>query len=473
MVFSSQIFLFFFLPLTLLAYFICPAKYRRYLLVPVSLLFFGWTGLKAMAIFVLFGIANFLFGLWLEKAKATQSEKTSRWVLFIVIAANLLFLFGFKYLGMITSTVNTVVEGFKAPGLPVLLGASFFVFGSISYLYDIDSGKIASERNLISFMLYLTFFPKLLQGPITRYAEFKSGISPKVSLEEVSNGVFRFVVGLAKKVIIADQLGVMVDGVFANPATSNLASIAWVGAIGYAMQILFDFAGYTDMAIGLAGILGYKLPENFNFPYAAKNITDFWRRWHMTLGAWFREYVYYPLEFKRRKQKTLRSESNSLIVFLLTGLWHGASWQFVVWGLWHGLFVALEAYLKTKKVKTKAPLAIRYLTTMLIVLVGWVLFRSPSFSYAFQYLGVMFGLVKPEITGVTLGWYLDNKIIFLLILSISLSVPWKQFLPKLYDRIEALNWMSIMRVSYFVLLLLFSLMMVMSSTYSAFIYFKF
>lgn len=193
----------------------------------------------------------------------------------------------------------------------------------------------------------------------------------------------------------------------------------------------------------------------------------------MTLGAWFREYVYYPLEFKRRKQKTLRSESNSLIVFLLTGLWHGASWQFVVWGLWHGLFVALEAYLKTKKVKTKAPLAIRYLTTMLIVLVGWVLFRSPSFSYAFQYLGVMFGLVKPEITGVTLGWYLDNKIIFLLILSISLSVPWKQFLPKLYDRIEALNWMSIMRVSYFVLLLLFSLMMVMSSTYSAFIYFKF
>jgi len=474
MVFSSQIFLFIFLPLCLLGAYLVRPDFRKYFLIFASLAFFTWTSKEALAIFIVFVLVNYGFGLLLGKTRGTDTlgKKISIW---LVVLTNVAFLLAFKYLPFISSSL-TGITGMELPkiDLPVLLGVSFFVFSAISYQYDIYYNKIAPQKNLADFVLYMSFFPKLLQGPITRAGDFARQLAAtKLDLDKLSRGVYRFTIGLAKKVIIADQLGATVDLIFANPANANGVSIAWLGAFGYAMQILFDFSGYTDMAIGLGQMLGIDLPENFNFPYLALNISDFWRRWHITLSSWFRDYVFYPLEFKRRKQKIFRTESNTLIVFFLTGFWHGAGWQFIVWGLWHGLFSSLEAFLRAKKVKTKAPAAVRYLVTMLIVLIGWVLFRSPDLKYGLQYLGVMFGLVKPLETGLTLGWYLDGKVAFILLLAVLACIPWKQWLPKYFEKLSGSRLNDPLRLIVFLILLGFSIMMVMSSTYSSFIYFKF
>ena len=474
MVFSSQIFLFVFLPLCLLGAYLSPPKFRKYFLILASLGFFSWTGKLPLAIFIAFILLNYGFGLLLGKTREAGSfgKKISIW---IVILSNVIFLLAFRYQPFITSFLTGAV-GLELPkfDLPVLLGVSFFVFSAISYQYDIYYHKIAPQKNFVDFLLYMSFFPKLLQGPITRAGDFLAQITEsKLNVDQLSRGIYRFTVGLAKKVIIADQLGVMVDQIFAIPANANGVSVAWLGAFSYAMQIFFDFSGYTDMAIGLGQMLGFNLPENFNFPYSALSISDFWHRWHITLNSWFRDYVFYPLEFKRRKQKVFRTESNTLVVFFLTGFWHGAGWQFMVWGLWHGLFASLEAFLRNKKVKVKAPALIRYLATMLIVLVGWVLFRSPDLKYGLQYLGVMFGLVKPIDTGLMLSWYLSGKIAFILLLAILACVPWKHLLPKFSEKISGSALNDPVRLIVFTVLLGFSLMLVISSTYSSFIYFKF
>ncbi len=474
MVFSSQIFLFVFLPLCIIGAYLVRVDFRKYFLILASLAFFAWTGKKLLAIFLVFAISNYAMGLLQGKLRDNKgsAKKIANW---FVILANVAFLLVFKYLPFFTNILSGVTKiAIPRIDLPVLLGVSFFVFSAISYQYDIYFKKIAPQKNVADFLLYMSFFPKLLQGPITRAADFAAQPSKnKLDLDSLSKGVYRFTVGLAKKVIIADQLGAMVDQIFGNPANANGASIAWLGAFGYAMQIFFDFSGYTDMAIGVGQMLGFNLPENFNFPYIALNISDFWRRWHITLSSWFRDYVFYPLEFKRRKQKVFRTESNTLIVFFLTGFWHGVGWQFIVWGLWHGLFSSLEAFLRTKKVKVKSPIVVRYLVTMMIVLVGWVLFRSPGIKYALQYLGVMFGFVKPIETGMSLGWYLNGKIAFILMLAVLACIPWKQLLPKPFEKLATSRFNDPVRLIAFLILLGFSIMMVMSSTYSSFIYFKF
>ncbi len=427
-----------------------------------------------MAIFAIFVVVNYGFGLLLGRTRSKESltKKISVW---FVILTNAMFLLVFKYNSFITSSLTSLIGAeFPKPDLPIMLGISFFVFSAISYQYDIYYNKIAPQKNFTDFLLYMSFFPKLLQGPITRAGDFLAvPTTTWLDLDKLSRGVYRFTIGLAKKVVIADQLGLLVDQIFSNPANANGVSIAWLGAIGYAMQIFFDFSGYTDMAIGLGQMFGFDLPENFNFPYLALNISDFWHRWHITLSSWFRDYVFYPLEFKRRKQKIFRTESNTMIVFFLTGLWHGAGLQFIVWGLWHGLFVSLEAFLRNKKVKTKAPALIRYLVTMLIVLVGWVLFRSPGLRYGMQFLGVMFGLVKPIGTGLTLSRFINEKVVFILLLAMLANFPWKKWLPQFFNRLLGSKFYDPIRVLIFFILLGISIMIVISSTYSSFIYFKF
>jgi len=474
MVFSSQIFLFVFLPLCILGTYLVRPDFRKYFLILASLAFFAWTGKKLLAIFLVFVMMNYAMGLLQGKLRDNKGpgKKIANW---LVIISNAAFLLAFKYLPFFTNILSGITGSeIQKVELPVLLGVSFFVFSAISYQYDIYYNKIAPQKNIADFLLYMSFFPKLLQGPITRAGDFAAQLAKnKLDLDSLSGGVYRFTVGLAKKVIIADQLGAMVDQIFANPANANGVSIAWLGAFGYAMQIFFDFSGYTDMAIGLGQMLGFTLPENFNFPYLALNISDFWRRWHITLSSWFRDYVFYPLEFKRRKQKVFRTESNTLIVFFLTGFWHGAGWQFIAWGMWHGLFSSLEAFLRAKKVKAKAPAIVRYLVTILIVLVGWVLFRSPGLKYGLHYLGVMFGLVKPLETGLMLNWYLNGKIAFVLALAVLACIPWKQLLPQPFEKLAKSKLHDPVSLVAFLILLGFSIMMVMSSTYSSFIYFKF
>ena len=474
MVFSSQIFLFVFLPLCILGAYLVRPDFRKYFLILASLAFFAWTGKKLLAIFLVFVVVNYAMGLLQGKLGGNKrpGKKIANW---FVILSNVAFLLAFKYLPFFTNILSGITgTELHMIELPVLLGVSFFVFSAISYQYDVYYSKIAPQKNIADFLLYMSFFPKLLQGPLTRAGDFSAQlVNNKLDLDSLSKGVYRFTVGLAKKVIIADQLGAMVDQIFANPANANGVSVAWLGAFGYAMQIFFDFSGYTDMAIGLGQMLGFDLPENFNFPYLALNISDFWRRWHITLSTWFRDYVFYPLEFKRRKQKVFRTESNTLIVFFLTGFWHGAGWQFIAWGMWHGLFSSLEAFLRAKKVKAKAPAVVRYLVTMLIVLVGWVLFRSPGLKYGLQYLGVMFGLVKPLETGLMLNWYLNGKIAFVLALAVLACIPWKQLLPQPFEKLAKSKLHDPVSLVAFLILLGFSIMMVMSSTYSSFIYFKF
>ena len=350
MVFSSQIFLFVYLPLCILGAYLVRPDFRKYFLILASLAFFAWTGKTPLAIFLVFVLVNYAMGLLQGRLRESKGlgKKIANW---FVILSNVAFLLAFKYLPFFTNLLAGITgTELQKIELPVLLGVSFFVFSAISYQYDIYFNKIAPQKNIADFLLYMSFFPKLLQGPITRAGDFVAQFAKnKLDLDSLSRGVYRFTVGLAKKVIIADQLGAMVDQIFANAANANGVSIAWLGAFGYAMQIFFDFSGYTDMAIGLGQMLGFDLPENFNFPYLALNISDFWRRWHITLSSWFRDYVFYPLEFKRRKQKVFRTESNTLIVFFLTGFWHGAGWQFIAWGLWLGCFPAWKSSCAPKK----------------------------------------------------------------------------------------------------------------------------
>ncbi len=287
MVFSSQIFLFVFLPLCILGAYLVRPDFRKYFLILASLAFFAWTGKKLLAIFLVFALVNYGMGLLQGKLRENKEpgKKIANW---LVIFSNVAFLLAFKYLPFFTNILSGITgsEIYKID-LPVLLGVSFFVFSAISYQYDIYYNKIAPQKNVADFLLFMSFFPKLLQGPITRAGDFAAQLSKnKLDLDSLSKGVYRFTVGLAKKVIIADQLGAMVDQIFANAANANGISVAWLGAFGYAMQIFFDFSGYTDMAIGLGQMLGFDLPENFNFPYIALNISDFWRRWHITLSTW-------------------------------------------------------------------------------------------------------------------------------------------------------------------------------------------
>jgi alginate O-acetyltransferase complex protein AlgI len=474
MVFSSQIFLFIFLPFALLGYYLVRKDFRNYYLLLISLAFFAWTGKKFLLILLVFILINYLFGLLLSYMKR-YGIWTNRAVLFVGLAANLSLLVYFKYLNFFTITINNLTgKDLPLKEIPLLLGISFFTFSAISYLLDIYFERIIPAKNPLDFALYMSFFPKLIQGPISRFGDIIPQIKDRNSSSaKFADGAYRFVAGLAKKMIVADQLGVIVDQIFTNPANQNSTAIAWLGAISYAMQIYFDFSGYTDMAIGLGKMFGFDLAENFNYPYISKSISEFWRRWHITLGSWFRDYVFYPLEYNRRKTTTLRQETNVLMVFLLTGLWHGAAWNFVIWGLWHGLFISLEYFLKSRKIKLKLPVFIKYLATMLILTLGWVLFRSKDLSYAMQYLGVMFGFLRPLGSGITLAWYLTPKIGTILVLAGLACVPWKQVFPRFTEKVAGSKTELIFRDAGFVILLIISIILVMTSTYNAFIYFKF
>ena len=474
MVFSSEVFLFIFLPFSLLGYYIIRKDFRNIVLLIVSLAFYAWGGSRSILVLLASILFNYLFGLLITIVEK-NGNLLKRIIFILSIAANILLLGYYKYFNFFTRSVSHV-SGLDLPLREIILplGISFFTFSGLSYLIDLYLGRTKVQKNPLDFALYMSFFPKLIQGPISRYGDFIPQIENRVfNSEKFTDGIFRFVGGLAKKMIIADQLGVIVDQIFANPANQNSIAMAWLGAIGYAMQIYFDFSGYTDMAIGLGKMFGFDLAENFNYPYISMSISDFWRRWHITLSSWFRDYVFYPLEFKRRRTKTFRQESNTLIVFFLTGLWHGAAWHYVIWGLWHGLFISIETFLRNRKIKLKIPAFFQILLTMLVVTIGWVIFRSGSVSYAAKYLGIMFGLIKPVSNGVTLAWYLTPKIATVLVIAILACVPWKQLIPHFIQRFAGSKTELIFRDISFVLLLAISLMLVMSSSYNSFIYFKF
>lgn len=394
MSFASNHFIFLFLPAVLLLFYLLPYhNWRNSILVLGSLVFFGWADPTHIPQLILFALINYILGILVGHFVLNGKTTASRAFMWVAVILNLLGLCFYKYLGFFGTTIETIAQvklNIQTMALP--LGISYLTFSGVSYILDIYNEVETPEKNLLRFTAYLIMFPKLLQGPITRFGQIKTELTvpQRFNIDNLMQGARRFIIGLAKKVLLADTLAIVANKVFGASLSSIGAGLAWYGLIAYTLQIYFDFSGYTDMAIGVGTMLGFKLPENFNYPYISRSITDFWRRWHMTLTSWFRTYVFIPLEFARKREKFLRQQTDILIVFLLTGLWHGASWNFVVWGGYFGLILAIEASGFGKKL-AKAPMFLQHLYSIILIMVGWIFFRLSDFQDWGPFFKALFG----------------------------------------------------------------------------------
>lgn len=394
MSFSTPIFLYLFFPLTLLGYYLIHPQLKNAFLMLASLAFYYWCEPTFIIIFAVYILWNYFSGLILGKLKDLKYSK--RMVIVVSLVGNIISLLYYKYLTFGTEIINDI---FKA-GLPIKeialpIGISFFTFRSISYIFDVYWGDTEVQKNPINVGLYISFFPQVTMGPITKSCDFLPQLKERrFNLDKFADGVKRFTVGMAKKLIIADTLAVIVNPVFAMAADERTVIAAWYGIIGYCLQLYYDFSGYSDMAIGLSAMFGFETPENFDYPYMSTSIADFWRRWHITLGDFFKKYVYFPLGGSRKGNVYF----NIFVVFLLTGIWHGAAWTFIIWGLWHGLFRLIEMYAKKHFKNTKIPGFFKHLYALVVIGIGWVFFRAENLSQAWKYLGTMVGISGAGLT---------------------------------------------------------------------------
>jgi alginate O-acetyltransferase complex protein AlgI len=482
MVFSSVIFLFCFLPLVLAAYFIAPRRARNGLLLFASLIFYAWGEVFYVGVMLGSIAMNYAFGLWLDPARGGRGERA---VLAIAVIANLGLLGWFKYAGFLVENANRLLSG--DPGSPLQLapvhlplGISFFTFHALSYLIDVHRGVSPPMRNPANMALYIALFPQLIAGPIIRFHDIAASILRRDSrVSDVAAGVRRFIIGLGKKVLIANVMGRAADSIFEIPSAQLTPGLAWLGALSYALQIYFDFSGYSDMAIGLGRVFGFRIRENFEHPYVSRSVTEFWRRWHISLSSWFRDYLYIPLGGNRGGAG--RTALNLLIVFLLCGFWHGASWNFIVWGLYHGAFLAIERSFRGRNIRVWRP--VTHAATLLVVLVGWVIFRADTLPQAGAFLAAMAG--RPSAAGSE--WYLEMYLdpVFTMAFAAGLlgSLPWLSALVRAWrdaaDRsqgrrraaLEALG--QVAAFAALVAVGLASAMQLSVATHNPFIYFRF
>jgi alginate O-acetyltransferase complex protein AlgI len=501
MVFSSPIFLFFFLPVFFLIYFILPKKIRNLFLLVSSLFFYAWGEGRLVGVMIFSMLVDYVAGIVIatngfrhpiaDASTLLESRRSrsrlQKSVLVLSILTNFLVLAVFKYADFGLQNLRAVFEVFGSSnllpltlGISLPLGISFYTFQSLSYTIDVYRGHAKATPNVINFTTYVTMFPQLVAGPIVRYVDVaKQIVERTVTRPLFVSGIRRFAIGLAKKVLVANVVAGPADAIFALDPSVLSPQVAWFGAIMYALQIYFDFSGYSDMAIGMGRMLGFTFLENFNFPYIATSIRDFWRRWHISLSTWFRDYVYIPLGGNRYGVK--RTYLSLVFVFFVTGLWHGASWSFVVWGLFHGLFLILER-VRGGKFLSVLPKSVRHVYVILVVLVGWVLFRSDSLSYALGYLGSMVSVFGDWTE--TLGPYMSNKVILVTLLGIIGSTPVTHWLKQMVVRVRARAFQTSLtkffgmcfasaEVIVVMLLLLMSAMQLASGTYNPFIYFRF
>lgn len=399
MVFSSTLFLFLFLPIVLAGYGLLPRALGNSWLLLASLVFYTWGEPQLVWVMLASIGANYLFGLWIAHLRGRPAASVA---LAVAVVANLAMLGTFKYAGFAVTNLNAGLASLglgavPVPALVMPLGISFFTFHAMSYVIDVYRGDAKVQRNLADLALYVTLFPQLVAGPILRYHEVAwQFVGRRVTRDGVAYGIQRFVLGLGKKVLIANTLAGPCDRIFALPPAELDAPVAWLGIACYTGQIYFDFSGYSDMAIGLGRLFGFQFPENFRWPYAARSVRDFWRRWHISLSTWFRDYLYIPLGGNQRG--AVRNAANLVTVFALCGLWHGASWTFLAWGLYHGAFLALERTRWARWLDCAGrPWQHGY--TLLVVMGGWVLFRAPDFSHALAYFGALLGLGGSAATG--------------------------------------------------------------------------
>lgn len=466
MVFSSTIFLCIFLPIVLLGYYICPKKGRNLFLLIASLVFYAWGEPKYVLLMMLSITINYVFGLLMEKNR--QNARRLKLMLVLSVVIDLALLCFFKYTDFVISNINAAFDtGFDLLKLALPIGISFYTFQAMSYTIDVYRGDVKVQRNIIDFGMYISMFPQLIAGPIVRYADVEGQLRERsVTMQELSEGAMRFIVGLGKKVLLANQIGALWSEIYALGGNSS-ALTAWIGAVAFTFQIYFDFSGYSDMAIGLGRMFGFKFPENFRYPYQSVSITDFWRRWHITLSTWFREYLYIPLGGNRRG--LARQALNLFIVWTLTGFWHGAGWNFILWGLYYFVILLLEKLFMLKALD-KAPKLLRHIYSLLLIVIGWVIFACDDITVLLPYLGSMFG-ANGALGGMDLYW-LTTKAVLLVICAIASTELPKKLMASCTGSLGEKPAFAVKAVPALLLLGL-SMVFLIGDSYNPFLYFRF
>jgi len=496
MIFSTLSFLFLFLPLILLAALFLKKEAQNFLLLLASLFFYAWGEGALVFLLLASALLNHLFGLAISAGRSARQRKIT---LVCSLVFNLGLLAVFKYAAFFAANLEPLLRAIGRPpwkitALPLPMGISFFTFMAIAYLVEVYNRSCPAEKNFLHTALFITFFPTVLAGPINRYSRLKAQMSGRqISPELLAAGVRRFIVGLGKKALLADTLAKTADQVFATPGSGLTSGLAWLGAICYTLQIFLDFSGYSDMAIGLGRMFGFTFMENFNYPYLARSIRDFWNRWHISLSSWLRDFIFLPLAYAISRRITparllgIRAESWSyypamLVTMLLCGLWHGAAWTFIAWGAYHGVFIMLERFALARLLQRLwQPLQNAY--GLLIVSCGWVLFRAVDLSHAAAYWRAMFGFGRSQGQGYFPASYLDNKTLFILLVSLLAAFPVLPVIQRGYEKIMArangflrtgLQSGCLLLTHVFLLIvLLASAMELAMAKYNPFIYFRF
>ncbi len=468
MLFSSMTFLFVFMPLVITVYGLSKKEIRNYVLLVASIIFYAWGEPRYLAIMILTILVNYVGAIELSRFWNRRKRKL---VLAATIAVDLGFLFYFKYFNFVIENVNNwMSQDFDFIQAVMPIGISFYTFQAMSYLIDVYRREVKAQKDIYKLSLYIVLFPQLVAGPIVKYHDVCDQIDHrKIEFSKVVIGFKRFIMGLAKKVLLANTLAVVADKIFAQSPDQLGQGIAWIGALAYILQLYYDFSGYSDMAIGLGLIFGFKFMENFNYPYISKSISEFWTRWHISLSTWFKQYLYFPLGGNRKGR--LRTYINLVLVFLATGIWHGASWVFFFWGVWNAVFIVTEKALGWGKDELKHWYSkfLRHIYALFAIGLGMVIFRSPTMDYASGYLQVMFGVIKNH--GLPVYDYgLNFKFLIAAVIGVILAMPvMKNILNVRYER-KVLR--TVINIWLFILFFL-STAALAASTYNPFIYFRF
>lgn len=466
MVFSSSIFIFLFLPLVLLFYFIAPNKLKNYVLLLFSIIFYLFGGPKYLLILITVVLIDYVGAILIEK---TNKRKL---FFILTITLNVLVLVYFKYTGFFLQNINSLFNlNIKIPRIILPIGISFYTFQAMSYVIDVYRKKVKLQKNFFTLLLYVSLFPQLVAGPIVRYETIEKALkNRKTTFDDFCYGVERFILGFSKKIIIANQMGKLADTIFVLPIIDS--PIAFLGGLAYMFQIYFDFSAYSDMAIGMGRMFGFKFLENFDFPYISKSITEFWRRWHISLSTWFKDYIYIPLGGNRKGVK--RQIINMFIVWALTGFWHGAEWNFIIWGIYYFIFLVLEKYV-LKDLLDKAPSILSHLYTLIIVYIGWIIFRCDNINDLINFFKSLFSFNITTISLNELSVYLETYWVYF-ILAIAFQMPLYKMVIKKIDNVKNKKTKNLLISLHYLFLIgifIISIMFLAYSSYNPFIYFRF
>lgn len=470
MLFSSMIFLWFFLPLVFCSYYLIDKRFKNILLLISSIIFYAWGGVSYSLIMLSSIIINYIFALLIDKAIEDNNLKNKKIYLALCIIINLSILGYFKYTNFIISIINSLSQNkiIELTNIVLPIGISFYTFQALSYVIDVYRGHNKAQKNIFNLALYISFFPQLIAGPIVKYHDIENQIlNRNENLENIFYGIKRFIYGLSKKVILANMFALSCDEILKQPTDELGTALVWCASVLYTLQIYYDFSGYSDMAIGLGRMFGFNFLENFNYPYISKSIKEFWRRWHISLSTWFKEYLYIPLGGNRKRK--LFTYINLLIVFFATGLWHGASYNFILWGLFHGFFLVIERIFLGKLLEKNKLKFINHIYVIFVFVIGWVLFRADDLKHAFELYKLMFSY-KESIYTVRYFFYPQTFVCF--IFGILFSGLFQSIFPKVREATFSSKVYILESVIQFILLFI-CIMYLVNGTYNPFIYFRF